>query len=300
MRYIFKNIEKCNFCGQAASKNRVLGQRLNKSFSSDAIGISVSIQRCGNCDLIYSNPQPIPENIQDHYGIPADDYWKEEYFKYDPSYFSEQIRTAKYLIEGSHGKTALDIGAGIGKCMLSLTNAGFDAYGIEPSETFREKAIMKMKIDENRLKFGMIEDVDFELESFDFITFGAVLEHLYSPAEVIERTLKWLKPNGVIQIEVPSSNWFIASLINMIYRFKGTSFVTNLSPMHEPYHMYEFTLKSFQKLATKLNFEVAEHQYHVCDIYHVPKVIHPLLKWYMNKTNKGMQLTVWLKKPNAK
>jgi hypothetical protein len=29
---------------------------------------------------------------------------------------------------------ALDVGAGLGKCMISLNNAGFDAFGCEPSK----------------------------------------------------------------------------------------------------------------------------------------------------------------------
>ena len=32
-----------------------------------------------------------------------------------------------------------------------------------------------MNIDENRLKLGMMEEIDYPDETFDFITFGAVL-----------------------------------------------------------------------------------------------------------------------------
>ena len=39
--------------------------------------------------------------------------------------------------------TALDIGAGLGKAMLSLENSGFDTFGLEPSIPFHEKAISK-------------------------------------------------------------------------------------------------------------------------------------------------------------
>lgn len=192
--------------------------------------------------------------------------------------------------------TALDIGAGIGKCMLSLENAGFIASGIEPSITFREKAINKMNIDATKIKLGMLEEVDFDPESFDFITFGAVLEHLYDPAEAIEKAMRWLKKDGVIQIEVPSSKWLIADLFNFYFKLRRTSFVTNLSPMHEPFHMFEFDLKSFQTLSKKLEFKIIDHKYFNGDIYHFPKFMHPILNWYMKARNKGMQLTVFLKK----
>lgn len=42
---------------------------------------------------------------------------------------------------------ALDIGAGLGKGMLSLQNAGFDTYGFEPSIPFYEKAMATTKMD---------------------------------------------------------------------------------------------------------------------------------------------------------
>ena len=34
------------------------------------------------------------------------------------------------------GMKALDVGAGIGKGILSLSHAGFDTYGFEPSTSF--------------------------------------------------------------------------------------------------------------------------------------------------------------------
>ena len=74
--------------------------------------------------------------------------------------------------------------------------------------------------------------------------------------------------------------------------------MTNLSPMHEPFHMYEFDIRSFRKLAQKLNFEIVEHYLDVCSIYHIPQFLQPILKWYMKKSNTGMQLTVWLRKIN--
>ena len=67
--------------------------------------------------------------------------------------------------------------------------------------------------------------------------------------------------------------------------------------MHVPFHLYEFGLKSFQKNAGLVGYEIAEHQFTVCSIYHVPRFLHPPLRWWMDRTNTGMQLTVYLRKP---
>lgn len=286
-------------CGESTIRNKVLGQRLNASQGLNPKkkkGITVTVEKCRNCSLIYSNPQPIPFDIQDHYGVPPEEYWKEVYFKYDPNYFSHEIKIAKELINFRPGMKALDIGAGLGKGMVSLDIAGFDTFGLEPSIPFREKAISKMSVRPERIQLGKIEELSYEENSFDFVTFGAVLEHLYNPAESIERALKWLKPRGVMQIEVPSERWLISKLFNFYYKVRGLNYVTNLSPMHEPFHLYEFSLKSFQELSKKLNFEITFYEYYECNIYNVPQLLHPLLKWQMKRSDTGMQLAVWLMK----
>src|SRR6266498_2217366 len=133
-----------------------------------------------------------------------------------------------------------------------------------------------MGISPERLRQGAIEEIDYEENSFDFITFGAVLEHLYDPGNSLKKALRWLQPSGIIHIEVPSSEWFISKLINRYYRLRGTHFVTNISPMHEPFHLYEFSLKSFQMNAFRLRYEVAYYKHFVGEIPSIPRIFHPL------------------------
>ena len=299
LRYKFNEVDHCNMCCQSSSKNKILGQRLSKSQGikpKEKYGITTTVMQCTNCKLIYTNPQPIPFDIQDHYGVPPETYWKENYFTWTTDYFAHEISVAKKLLRSHENLKALDIGAGLGKSMISLQKAGFDVWGLEPSVPFRNKAIEKMGINPDRLKLGMIEEIEYTDAFFDFITFGAVLEHLYDPAGSIARAMRWLKPGGVIQIEVPSSNHLIPKILNLYYRLIGTNYVTNLSPMHEPFHLYEFGLQSFKELSKRLQFEIAFHEYFVCMIYHIPGFLHPVLRWYMKKSNNGMQLSIWLRK----
>ena len=108
--------------------NKILGQRLNMSQGFNPkmkTGISVSVIQCSKCALIYSNPQPVPVDIQDHYGVPPENYWKDEYFVNDPNYFSFQINEAKKFISFEKGMTALDVGAGLGKMHDIASECGF-------------------------------------------------------------------------------------------------------------------------------------------------------------------------------
>jgi len=283
-------------CGH--SKYKILGKRLNQPQGrnpANKIGLTTTIVRCADCGLIYPNPFPVPEKLSDHYGIPPEHYWKDDYFIPDQNYFQSEIQTLKSLSGFKVGNRALDIGAGIGKGMISMTNAGFDVYGLEPSEPFYNKAIEKMKIDPGRLQLGSLENSSFPPNYFDFITFGAVLEHLYDPSSSINKAMGWLKTDGIIHIEVPSSDWFISRLLNFYYQIRGLDYVTNISPMHEPFHLYEFSLNSFLEHSKSNNYIIAHHQYYVAQTY-LPKVLNLFLVPYMKRTNSGMQLCVWLKK----
>jgi 2-polyprenyl-3-methyl-5-hydroxy-6-metoxy-1,4-benzoquinol methylase len=285
-------------CGSKTDKHKILGKRLNASQGKNPknkIGITTTIVKCTNCGLIYSNPQPVPFDIQDHYGVPPENYWKENYFNVSDNYFQGEIERLKKLIDFKDGIKSLDIGAGLGKQMIALSKAGFSTYGFEPSKQFHERAISKMGINPDKLKLGMIEEVEYPENYFDFISFGAVLEHLYDPSDSILKAMKWLKPNGIIHIEVPSSDWLIGKIINLFYKLKRTDYVGNLSPMHEPFHLHEFGIKSFEEHAKQYNYELAFYDYYVCQTF-MPKIADYILKPYMRLTNTGMQLCVWLRK----
>lgn len=298
IQYNFVTISNCNMCNAPVDDHKILGKRLNKSqgfFPEKKTGITTTICKCTNCGLIYSNPQPIPANIQDHYGVPPEQYWTPDYFNVEDSYFAGEIKIMKRLIGELNGLKSLDIGAGIGKQMIALQKQGMDTYGLEPSEPFYDRAISKMGINKERLKFGMVEELDYPENFFDFISFGVVLEHLYSPAEAIEKAMRWLKPGGIIHIEVPSSDWLINKLINLAYKVRFKDYVGNLSPMHTPFHLYEFGLKSFRQHAAQHKYEVLYHEYYVCNTL-LPQPFAALAAQYMELTKTGMQLCVWLKK----
>lgn len=297
-QYSFFHITECNMCGADIGNLKPFGRRLDKQqgFSPNRkVGISISVCKCLKCGLVFSNPLPRPANIQDHYGVPPESYWGESYFLTSPDYFKTEIEWFKSLVRFEPGMKSLDIGAGIGKQMIVLSRSGFDAYGLEPGEGFYERAISNMKIPKEKISLSTLENAEYDSEFFDFISFGAVLEHLYDPSYCIKKAITWLKKDGLIHIEVPSSSWLISKLINTLYRLKGLDYVTNISPMHNPYHLYEFTPKSFILNGLNSEYKLADHKYYVCKTF-MPKWMDPGLKKYMKLTNTGMQLCVWLKK----
>jgi SAM-dependent methyltransferase len=298
MRYTFKPMTHCNMCGAPASEHRLLGRRLNGpqgAFPRKVRGITVSVMKCRRCDLIFPDPMPVPFHLQDHYGVPPEAYWKEEYFQVSPAYFGGVVQRFKQLRSFQTGMAALDIGAGLGKAMIALERAGFDAHGLEPSMPFRERAINRMGRDPERLRGGGIEEAEYPESTFDFITFSAVLEHLYDPSASIAKAMRWLRPGGLVHVEVPSSRWLVHRLINTAYRLQGTGFVANISPMHPPYHLYEFDVKSFRSNGAATGYGIAFSEHMVCATY-MPRILDPVLVPLMKARGTGMQLSIWLAK----
>lgn len=284
-------------CGSLPDRHKILGLRLNQSQGRNPRqkdGIAVSVKQCRDCTLIFSDPQPVPAAMTDHYGVPPESYWQPGYFQVAEDHFAGQIDRASILLGGTRGKRALDVGAGIGKNMIALSAAGFDVEGIEPSPPFRDRAIGKMGIPAERLHPTSVEDARFPPGSFDLVSFSAVLEHLYSPGQAIERALTWLRPGGVIHIEVPASNYLMARIVNAYFSMRGTNYVTNISPMHAPFHLFEFGLKSFAAHGNRVGYSIVHQERFVASIYNMPALLHPPLSYMMERTNTGMQLVVWL------
>src|SRR5690242_11514322 len=194
---MFDGVTYCNMCAAPVSKARVLGRRLNVSQGlrpTRRVGVSTTIMRCRRCGLVFANPLPKPRNIGQHYDAPPETYWKPQDFEFDPGYFGPLVQTFRRLWDGTRQPVALDIGAGLGNCMKSLTAHGFESHGLEPSDPFRRAAIERGGIDPDRLTLGAVETASYESGAFDFVIFGAVLEHLPDPAGQIDRAMAWLAP----------------------------------------------------------------------------------------------------------
>lgn len=298
--YRFISLDRCNMCNAGPDRQALIGRRLDRPQGlrpQAKGGITVSIFKCRKCGLVYPNPMPFPDNLEQHYGVAPEEYWTDSYFEVSPDYFAAQIDVFFRLsARRADGMTALDIGAGIGKAMLALERVGFEVHGIEPSPTFRAAAIDRMGASESRLQLASVETAVLPDNYFDFVNFGAVLEHLPDPNQALRQGMKWLKPAGLMYVEVPSSDFLLSRLVPWLYRVTGArGFVVNTSPMHPPYHLFEFGLESFRLHSREEGYAVAFHEYFPCAGY-MPRLLVPFFNAVMKWTDTGMQLAVWLKK----
>jgi 2-polyprenyl-3-methyl-5-hydroxy-6-metoxy-1,4-benzoquinol methylase len=291
--YKFIPTERCNMCGEREAE--VLGKRLSgpqRLRPAKRVGVTTTIVRCPRCGLVYCNPQPVPLSIASHYDVPPEEYWEASRLEVANQHFAEHLETFRQL--GGEVGTALDVGAGVGQIVVALTRAGFETWGLEPSEAFFRRAVSRPEVSADRMLLSTAEEASFEPESFSFVSFAAVLEHLYDPCAALLRALDWLRPGGLIYLDVPSADFLSNRIVNWAYKLQGLDYVANLSPMHPPYHLYEFTVRSFMEHAQIHNHAVASHRTHVTGETYLP--LSPLVRWLMRRSGGGMQLEVWLRK----
>jgi SAM-dependent methyltransferase len=90
----------------------------------------------------------------------------------------------------------LDAGAGRGRFVAVARAAGYDAFGIEPSQ--RDAGAPAY------VERASIEDARIAPESVDVVSLWHVLEHLEAPAPALERIGSWLRPGGGVLVGVPN------------------------------------------------------------------------------------------------
>lgn len=115
--YKFYTVRTCNMCGSNSINHKVIAQRLNKSTAMKPKrkhGISVMVLKYRKCGLIFSDPMPVPNDIQNHYSPPPETYWKTELFERDENYFSKEINELKKPMTITNSMKALDIDAVLG------------------------------------------------------------------------------------------------------------------------------------------------------------------------------------------
>jgi SAM-dependent methyltransferase len=100
----------------------------------------------------------------------------------------------------------LDVGSGSGRDLAVLCEKGFDAYGIEPSDSMRTFALQNHPELSARLQPGSLPSIGTPFGGqFDGVVCSAVMMHL--PEELLlkswESISSALKPNGRVLISLP-------------------------------------------------------------------------------------------------
>ncbi|MFH1454656.1 MAG: class I SAM-dependent methyltransferase [Armatimonadota bacterium] len=232
MKSILRNVN-CIICGNSKTV-----------FFAEKDGMSV--RKCSECGLIFTNPrkdQNIEENI---YSSP--DYF-ESYFQskqvHEEKRFKNRISELKKLKPDGR---ILDVGCGLGFFLDIAGKSGYETYGIEISPFACEYAKYRLNLKVFR---GDISDFKASRGSFDIITLWHVLEHSPDPGYLLKKVSFYLKKNGILAIEIPNVGSFMAKIASKNWEL--------LSPAE---HLYYFTFETLKQLLKQSGFFVIDqHTY---------------------------------------
>lgn len=143
----------------------------------------------------------------------------------------------------------LELGCSHGSFVALMTQAGYEATGVEMSPWVVE---FGQKTFEVPIHVGPIENLDFPPQSSDVIVLMDVLEHLPDPVATMSRCMELLKPDGFLLIQTPEfeESMRYESLVD-----KSSPFLEMLKADE---HLYLFSRKSVTKLLKQIG---AEHIY---------------------------------------
>ncbi|MBT4208436.1 class I SAM-dependent methyltransferase [Candidatus Woesearchaeota archaeon] len=113
---------------------------------------------------------------------------------------------SKVLEEVTTERKLLDVGCGPGTGLKAFQDRGWDVMGVEPDPV---RAKVGNEVNKINIFPGKIEDFTEPDETYDVITLLHVLEHFHSPKDFLIHTIKKIKYNGYLYIEVPHLHRFI-------------------------------------------------------------------------------------------
>lgn len=174
-------------------------------FTQDYVTDIVS---CTSCGLVYRREIPPPAVATATY---ADDHYGRERLQ---ALFAAQVelfrpRAARLTsMVRSHGRTpsVIEIGSFVGGFLTAATELGWQAIGIDPgrevAQFCRAKGltVFEAAADETRLGKGCA----------DAVVIWNTFDQLPNPEATLEQVRRWLRPDGIFALRVPSGHCFRA------------------------------------------------------------------------------------------
>lgn len=221
----------------------------------------LSIVKCDNCDLIYTNPRA--KNAEENYFGDSDIYYNEAKLIFSGKKIHHRDRNYEYELKKikkiKYKGKLLDVGTNMGFFLRKARDFGFETEGVEPSPS-----LSKISREQWGLKIhnSYLEDANLPNNTYDIITLIDVFEHVTNPKELLLTSKSLLKDDGIVVIKVPNGdyNYFKMQLGNL----SGKGANMNIWNSYE--HVVHYTLKTFQNMVESCGFEIKS--------FYIPLPIH--------------------------
>jgi len=151
-------------------------------------------------------------------------------------------------IDRQQPESVLEVGTATGYLSAEITKRGCVVTGIEQDPEMARIAAHHC----HRMIVGDVEQLDYSnLETYDAIVLGDVVEHLRHPQQFLQEMAKLLKPGGKVLMSLPNvANIWVR--LNLLF---GRFSYSRVGILDES-HLRFFTLESSQKLAQDSGLDV--------------------------------------------
>lgn len=226
--------ETCRVCGSA-----------HLSVACDRIrgDIPCDVLRCEACGLVflpseYFDPKALEELYRDNYAyVPTLGAMVDT--ERDPYRFKAD-KIGQYL---DPERTALlEVGTGAGLFLRAVKDRVKRLEGVELAKGQREFCEQTYKVP---VHGQPIEEIDFATQ-FDVVCSFQVLEHVPDPVPFLRRLMHFVKPGGILYVDVPNGDNALTGLYK-IEEYKRF--------FYRRQHLFNHTRKSLELLLQKAGFE---------------------------------------------
>lgn len=212
-----------------------------------------TVYRCTECGLGFLDPRPSEDEIEQLY---REAYFSDQYhdgidlkspqFKNVLSNEDHRIRFIRRIKKFGR---LLDVGCGYGYFAAACREKGYDVHGVDVSEWAAKHAVENLGIP---VTVGPIDEIQLTEHAFDIVTMWHFFEHSPDPHGVLRNVDTWLKPGGMLVIDVP--NYLSTDAQDTWEHWVGWQL---------PYHFWHFTYKSLSRLLLQHGFRIVEKKdYH--------------------------------------
>jgi SAM-dependent methyltransferase len=196
--------------------------------------------KCIDCDFVYVNPRPLPEEVEEIYAAHTNPFDQEEYEGLDVE--GETLeRLVKRLKKEMPDGHMLDMGCGRGDFLKVAQDHGYTVHGSDLSTAdgpHKDIPIFQ----------GFLKDANFTTEEFDIIVTRNTLEHIFDPNEDLRELNRILKPGGLLYVKVPHVKYEEGWRCKAFFGFK--------SLFTPPVHLNHFSTSTLSGILRRNGFEV--------------------------------------------
>jgi 2-polyprenyl-3-methyl-5-hydroxy-6-metoxy-1,4-benzoquinol methylase len=237
---------------------------------------SWSLMQCPECQLVWLNPRPIPEDVGKLY-VQYFTHQKLDLQKGALAGFRKRVKASildssfGYRIDGSNRAGSLlsrigplrdmagggvmwleaaekgrllDVGCGNGSFLIQMKQLGWEVTGVEPDGEAVSVARENFRL--NVFK-GSLEEAEFPDGHFDTITMNHVIEHVLDPIGLLKECRRVLRPGGKLVVVTPN----IKSLGRRVFEDAWLHW-------DPPRHLFLFSLETLRESAEQAGLVIQD------------------------------------------